>query len=99
MNNIKATHTLADNAYKTANSASDAASNSIKISQMGKINGVATLDKNGKVPKDQLPTTGGYVRQATAPDDTSLLWMDSANGDIMKYYNGTSWVPQVSVWG
>ena len=42
---------------------------------------------------------GGYVRQATAPADTTLLWMDSGHNDIMKYYNGTAWTPQPSVWG
>lgn len=44
-------------------------------------------------------TNGGYIRQSTAPQSTSLLWMDSGHGDIMKYYNGTAWVPQPSVWG
>ena len=71
----------------------------VPLSQRGVANGISTLDSSGKIPKAQLPTTGGYVRQATAPSDTSLLWMDSANSDIMKYYNGTAWVPQPSVWG
>jgi hypothetical protein len=42
---------------------------------------------------------GGYVRQSTAPADTTLLWMDCGHNDIMKYYNGTAWTPQPSVWG
>jgi hypothetical protein len=77
----------------------DLESKKMDASQKGIASGVASLDSTGKIPKDQLPTTGGYVRQATAPSDTSLLWMDSANGDIMKYYNGTAWAPQPSVWG
>ena len=77
----------------------DLESKKIDASQKGTANGVASLDTTGKIPKDQLPTTGGYVRQTTAPTDTSLLWMDSGHSDIMKYYNGTAWVPQPSVWG
>lgn len=65
----------------------------------GAANGIATLDAAGKVPKSQLPTTGGYVRQGTAPADTSLLWVDSANGNVMKYYNGTAWAPVPATWG
>ena len=71
----------------------------VPLSQRGVANGISTLDSSGKIPKSQLPTTGGYVRQATAPADTTLLWMDSGHGDIMKYYSGTAWVPQPSVWG
>lgn len=92
LNNQKATHQLA----ATAN---EAATGALPESQKGTANGVASLDAAGKIPKDQMPTTGGYVRQETAPSDTSLLWMDSAHGDIMKYYNGTAWVAQPSVWG
>jgi hypothetical protein len=92
LNNQKATH-------KLATDANGAAADALPASQKGAANGVASLNDTGKIPKSQLPTTGGYVRQATAPSDTSLLWMDSANGDIMKYYNGTAWVPQPSVWG
>jgi hypothetical protein len=71
----------------------------VPATQKGAANGVASLDSSGKIPKAQLPTTGGYVRQATAPADTTLLWMDSGHNDIMKYYNGTAWTPQPSVWG
>lgn len=69
------------------------------IKSKGAKDGIASLDDNGKIPKSQMPTTGGYVRQAAAPTDTSLLWMDSGNGDIVKYYNGTAWVPVPATWG
>lgn len=47
-----------------------------------------------------IGTTGGnkqiqkppYVAQATAPTDTSILWIDTANNNAIKYHNGTSWV-------
>lgn len=92
LNNQKATH-------KLATDANGAAADALPASQKGAANGIATLDDAGKIPKSQLPTTGGYVRQGTAPSDTSLLWMDSTSNDIMKYYNGKDWVPQPSVWG
>ena len=92
LNNQKATHTLAVDAKNVADAA-------LPANEKGTANGVASLDSAGKIPKAQLPTTGGYVRQATEPSDTSLLWMDSGHGDTMKYYNGTAWVPQPSVWG
>jgi hypothetical protein len=52
-----------------------------------------------KAKAESAGVGGGYVRQSTAPTNTSLLWMDSANSNIMKYYNGTAWTPQPSVWG
>lgn len=40
---------------------------------------------------------GGYVVSATAPTDTTKLWIDSAHNNISKIYNGTSWVPTSAV--
>ena len=42
---------------------------------------------------------GGFHIGTTAPTDTDLLWIDTANGGIMKYHNGTSWVATKAVWG
>lgn len=52
--------------------------------------------------------TGGIIASETAPEDTSLLWIDispvdgenSVNG-IAKYYDPETdeWVPIASVWG
>jgi hypothetical protein len=39
------------------------------------------------------------VRSATAPSNTSALWIDTGSSNVPKYYNGTSWVPLVAVWG
>ena len=41
---------------------------------------------------------GGYVAQGTAPSDISVLWIDTANGGLMKYYNGSSWVAIAAAW-
>ena len=35
---------------------------------------------------------------ATPPEDTSVLWIDTANSGILKYHNGTGWVAAHSVW-
>ena len=40
---------------------------------------------------------GGFVAQATAPEDTSLLWIDTSNNNIIKFYNGTAWTPTGAV--
>ena len=40
---------------------------------------------------------GGFVDQATAPEDTSLLWIDTSNNNIIKFHNGTAWTPTGAV--
>jgi hypothetical protein len=45
------------------------------------------------------PAIGAVERASSAPSNTAALWIDTANGSIPKYYNGSSWVPLVSVWG
>ena len=42
---------------------------------------------------------GGSHIGTTAPSDTKLLWVDTGNGGILKYHNGTAWVAVKSVWG
>lgn len=34
----------------------------------------------------------GWVAQGTTPGDTSVLWIDTANGNVMKFYDGNAWV-------
>ena len=43
--------------------------------------------------------SGGVVISASAPANTKAFWIDTGNGGIAKYYNGTAWVPIASVWG
>lgn len=40
-----------------------------------------------------------YVRQSSAPANKTILWIDTANGGVMKYHNGSAWVPVAAVWG
>ena len=32
-----------------------------------------------------------FIAQATAPSDTGKLWIDTANGNAVKFYNGSEW--------
>lgn len=72
-----------------------ALSNYVPTSEKGANNGVATLDSTGKVPASQL--RGGFVISSTAPNDTSLLWID--NNSIMWYYNNSEWHSIIPTWG
>ncbi|MCI9224971.1 MAG: hypothetical protein HFE91_05850 [Acutalibacter sp.] len=62
--------------------------------------GVAGLDDEGKVPPEQLPALGGHIAQAEAPDNTNLLWIDTENGSIIKFYDPGSetWKPVGAIW-
>lgn len=39
-----------------------------------------------------------YYAGTTAPTNTHIFWIDTANGGIMKRYNGSAWVTIPSVW-
>ena len=39
-----------------------------------------------------------YYAGTTAPTNTHIFWVDTANGGIMKRYNGSAWVTIPSVW-
>lgn len=41
----------------------------------------------------------GIVIQTTSPSDTSVLWIDTSIGGVIKYYNGNTWVTTKAVWG
>lgn len=68
----------------------------LPASAKGVANGLATLDANGKVPATQLNAV--FVVSSTAPNDTSVLWIDS-NTSVMKYYYNNAWHPIVPTWG
>lgn len=35
----------------------------------------------------------------TPPRNTKMLWVDTSEEGIVKYYNGVKWTPTKSVWG
>ena len=43
--------------------------------------------------------TGGVAIGTSAPSDTGLAWIDTGNGGVLKYYNGSAWTTTKSVWG
>lgn len=51
--------------------------------------------------KTELGNAGGCVSQDTAPDNTKALWIDTANGDVAKFYKASTsaWTTVKSVWG
>lgn len=74
----------------------------ISTNEKGKPNGVATLNSTGKIPQSQLEISEAvspYIISDTAPTSTNSLWIDSANDNIMKYYDGSSWQVVPAVWG
>lgn len=43
--------------------------------------------------------SGGSYIGSTAPSNVEILWIDTTNGGVMKYYDGSAWVAVKSVWG
>lgn len=73
--------------------------NAINKNMIGAPNGVAPLDENAKVPEENLPVQGGFVAQDTPPDNTRLAWIDTSDGNIMKFYKDGEWHVTSPVWG
>ena len=67
--------------------------------ETGEANGVAPLGADGKVPDTYLNAQGGLVAQEAAPENVKLGWIDTGNGNILKFYNGTDWIAVNAVWG
>lgn len=55
--------------------------------------------KNGNAWTTIETGVGGSYVGSTAPTNTEILWIDTGNGGVMKYHNGTSWVATKAVWG
>lgn len=60
----------------------------------------AELDETGKVPESQLPALGGHTVQEVEPNNQNLLWVDTSDGNILKFYDASTqaWVPVGAVW-
>lgn len=60
----------------------------------------AALGEDGKVDASQLPALGGHIAQAEEPENKNLLWIDTANDNIIKFYDPESetWKPVGAVW-
>lgn len=65
----------------------------------GEAGGVAPLGEDGKVPNDYINAQGGLVAQEEPPENTSLGWIDTANGNVLKFYKDGDWISVSAVWG
>lgn len=45
-----------------------------------------------------MPSYCPFVVGTSSPADTKLLWIDSGNDNVMKFYNGTEWTPLGAVY-
>ena len=41
---------------------------------------------------------GGHHKGASAPTNKKMLWIDTNNDGVMKYWNGSAWTPIRSTW-
>ena len=59
-----------------------------------------TAKAAAEAAKTAAQNAGGTAAQATAPSNTNLLWVDTANGNIIKFYDPASktWKPVGAVW-
>ena len=71
----------------------------VRLDESGKLpEGYMPVNAEGKLPASMIPgqsALGIKVFQAgpAAPEDTSLLWIDTTEGTGgLKYHNGTAWV-------
>ena len=39
-----------------------------------------------------------YSKGVLPPENINIFWVDLGSGGVLKYYNGTAWVPVASVW-
>lgn len=65
----------------------------------GEAGGVAPLGEDGKVPNDYINAHGGLVAQEEPPENTSMGWIDTANGNVLKFYKDGDWISVSAVWG
>lgn len=53
------------------------------------------------IPRINETAKGGHIAQEAAPDNTNLLWIDAANGNVLKFYDpeAEAWKPVGAAWG
>jgi len=66
----------------------------LSLMLVGKL-GVATA--SAATVTDNLGKGGTHIGN-TAPASTSMLWVDTGNEGVTKYYNGSKWTPIRSTW-
>ena len=62
------------------------------ISLIGDVIGSGTFNGSGSLDIKTTVTNGGHYIGTSSPSNTNLLWIDTSNSGILKYYDGTTWV-------
>lgn len=62
------------------------------------LSSTSTNPVQNKVIKEAIDNIGTFIASPASPSKTNTLWIDTANGSILKYHNGSSWVPVHAVW-
>ena len=62
------------------------------ISLTGDVTGSGTFNGSGSLDIKTTVTNGGHYIGTSSPSNTNLLWIDTSNSGILKYYDGTTWV-------
>lgn len=92
----------ADTATSATKATQDESGNNIKASYAATMDisgtNLTLKNKNGETLKS-VTLSGGSYKGTSAPSDTNILWIDTGNGGIVKYYNGSAWTPIASTWG
>ena len=95
-------HRFSNYVDSAAKATQDESGNNIKASYAATMDisgtNLTLKNKNGEALKSVTLSGGSYVG-SSAPSDTNILWIDTGNGGVMKYYNGSSWTPIASTWG
>lgn len=101
LNGIAAGAEVNQNSFQTVRAGGVAIQANGKAAQVEFIAGEnIRLSGNNSTRQVTISAEGGGCQIGTsAPANTKLLWMDTASGGILKYYNGSSWVTTKSVWG
>ena len=95
-------HRFSSYADSATKATQDESGNNIKASYAATMDisgtNLTLKNKNGEALKSVMLSGGSHVG-SSAPPDTNILWIDTGNGGIVKYYNGSSWTPIASTWG
>lgn len=70
--------------------------------KIGDLSGLNTEEKTDLVKAiNEVKESGGIYIGNQAPTNTNLLWIDTGNGSVMKYYNiaAKAWTTVPAVWG
>lgn len=70
----------------------------IGISDESSKNGASVTIENLAKFIATLITTKPFIQQSTPPDNHDIIWIDSGNSNIAKFYNGSTWESIKTAW-